>query len=314
MTRAKKFLYMTWARDYGLKRLKKVSPFVLEVFDLSKMSDEVLQTSPLEEIKRYAEPAPQPKLVSEEKVEGILTLSYFQVDDYLTCPLRYKYRHIMRIPVLPHHNLIFGRVLHNTIHFYLHSRMSGKKLSLEKLLDAYEERWINEGFLSREHEEMRKKAGRKAMRRFYRREEDSGQLPRFLEKSFKWQMDEVKFIGRWDRIDLSGAGAVIVDYKATEIKGQKEADKRTRDSLQMDLYALSFLKTQEASLVETQLHFLESDIIGHASKEGRKLDKAVEKIKEAETGIRAHDFDARPDWHNCSFCDFRMICPSSYAY
>jgi DNA helicase-2/ATP-dependent DNA helicase PcrA len=82
----------------------------------------------------------------------------------------------------------------------------------------------------------------------------------------------------------------------------------------MDLYALSFLKTQEASLVETQLHFLESDIIGHASKEGRKLDKAVEKIKEAETGIRAHDFAARPDWHNCSFCDFRMICPSSYAY
>jgi DNA helicase-2/ATP-dependent DNA helicase PcrA len=287
---------------------------VLEVFDLSKMSDEVLQTSPLEEIKRYAESAPQPKLVSEEKVEGILTLSYFQVDDYLTCPLRYKYRHIMRIPVLPHHNLIFGRVLHNTIHFYLHSKMSGKKLSLEKLLDAYEERWINEGFLSREHEEMRKKAGRKALRRFYRREKDSGQLPRFLEKSFKWQMDDVKFIGRWDRIDLSEAGAVIIDYKATEIKGQKEADKRTRDSLQMDLYALSFLKTQEASLFETQLHFLESDIIGHASKERRKLDKAVEKIKEAETGIRAHDFAARPDWHNCSFCDFRMICPSSYAY
>lgn len=314
MTRAKKFLYLTWARDYGLKRLKKVSPFVLEVFDLSKMSDEVLQTSPLEEIKRYAESAPQPKVVSEEKVEGVLTLSYFQVDDYLACPLRYKYRHIMRIPVLPHHNLIFGRVLHNTIHFYLHSKMSGKKLSLEKLLDAYDERWINEGFLSREHEEMRKKAGRKALRRFYRREEESRQLPRFLEKSFKWQMDDVKFIGRWDRIDLSEAGAVIVDYKATEIKGQKEADKRTRDSLQMDLYALSFLKTQEASLVETQLHFLESDIIGHASKEGRKLDKAVEKIKEAETGIRSHDFAARPDWHNCSFCDFRMICPSSYAY
>jgi DNA helicase-2/ATP-dependent DNA helicase PcrA len=314
MTRAKKFLYLTWARDYGLKRLKKVSPFVLEVFDLSKMSDEVLQTSPLEEIQRYAEAAPLPKVVSEEKAEGVLTLSYFQVDDYLTCPLRYKYRHIMRIPVLPHHNLVFGRVLHNTIHFYLHSKMSGKKLSLEKLLEAYEERWINEGFLSREHEEMRKKAGRKALRRFHRREENSGQLPHFLEKSFKWQMDEVRFIGRWDRIDLFKEGAIIIDYKATEVKGQKEADKRTKDSLQMDLYALSFLNTQESPLVETQLHFLESDIIGHASKKGEKLDKAKEKIKEAETGIRAQDYTARPDWHNCSLCDFRMICPSSYAY
>jgi len=314
MTRAKKFLYLTWARDYGLKRLKKVSPFVLEAFDLSKMSDEVLQTSALEEIKRYAEPAPQPKVVSEKKIEGVLTLSYFQVDDYLTCPLRYQYRHIMRIPILPHHNLVFGRVLHNTIHFYLQSKMTGKKFSLEELLDAYEDRWINEGFLSREHEEMRKKAGKKALRRFYRREEDSRRLPHFIEKSFKWQKDDVKFIGRWDRIDYTEEGAVIIDYKATEVKGQKEADKKARDSLQMDLYALSFLKAQEGSLIETQLHFLESDIIGHASKDEKKLEKAVEKINEAEAGIRAQDYTARPDWHSCSFCDFRMICPSSYAY
>src|SRR4030042_5296929 len=30
MSGAKKFLFLTWSRDYGLKRLKKVSPFVLE--------------------------------------------------------------------------------------------------------------------------------------------------------------------------------------------------------------------------------------------------------------------------------------------
>ncbi len=314
MTRAKRFLYLTWARDYGMKRLKKVSPFVLEAFDLAKMSDEVLQTSALEEIKRYAEPAPSPKVISEEKKEGVLTLSYFQINDYLTCPLRYKYRHIMRIPVLPHHNLVFGRVLHNTIHFYLQSQMSGKRLSEEKLLDAFEERWVNEGFLSREHEEMRKKAGKKALRRFYKRETDSKRRPLFLEKSFKWQQDEVRFSGRWDRIDQTEEGAVIIDYKATEVKSQKEADKKTRDSLQMDLYALSFVKTQDGPLIETQLHFLESDIIGHASKEEKKMDNAAEKIKEAEAGIRVQDYSAHPDWHNCSFCDFRTICPSSYAY
>jgi DNA helicase-2/ATP-dependent DNA helicase PcrA len=45
MTRARKLLYLTWARDYGLKRLKKVSPFVLEAFDLAKMPDEFLKIS-----------------------------------------------------------------------------------------------------------------------------------------------------------------------------------------------------------------------------------------------------------------------------
>jgi DNA helicase-2/ATP-dependent DNA helicase PcrA len=314
MTRAKDLLYLTWARDYGLKRLKKVSPFVLEAFDLPRMPDDVLQTSAIEEIKRYSKSPPQPKLIQEAKIKGILTLSYFQVDDYLTCPLKYRYRHIMRIPVLPHHNLVFGRVLHSTIHAYLKKRVEGVKLSQKELLREYDRRWINEGFLSREHEETRKKAGAKALRLFYRREEDSKRLPHFLEKSFKWQLNDVKFIGRWDRIDHTDDGAVIVDFKATEVKDQKEADKKAKDSLQMDLYALSFVKTQDTPLLETRLHFLGSDIVGHAQKKEKEMEKAVEKIKEAEAGIRAQNYQAKPDWHNCNFCDFKTICPSSYAY
>jgi DNA helicase-2/ATP-dependent DNA helicase PcrA len=314
MTRAKKLLYLSWARDYGLKRLKKVSPFVLEAFDLSKIPDDYPRTSAVEEIKSYAAMPSQPEVFPAAKEQGVLTLSFFQVDDYLTCPLKYKYRHVLRIPVLAHHNLVFGRVLHNTVHFYLRSRMSGKKFKEEELLKEYEERWVNEGFLSREHEEMRKEAGKRAILRFYLREEGSGRLPRSLEKNFKWQLKDVRFIGRWDRIDYSPEGAVIIDFKAAEIKDQREADKRTKESLQMDLYALSFVKTQDVPLAETQLYFLESDLIGHAKKREKELDRALERIKEAEEGIRGQDYKAKPDWHNCSFCDFRTICPSSYAY
>lgn len=184
----------------------------------------------------------------------------------------------------------------------------------KELLKEYEERWVNEGFLSREHEEMRKKAGEKALLQFYRREEGSARVPHFLEKSFKWQLDNIKFSGRWDRVDLSQEGAVIIDFKATEVKDQKEADKKTRDSLQMDLYALSFSRTQDVPLAETRLYFLESDIIGRAPKKEKEMARAAEKIKEAEAGVRSEDYRAKPDWHNCSFCDFRTICPSSYAY
>jgi DNA helicase-2/ATP-dependent DNA helicase PcrA len=192
--------------------------------------------------------------------------------------------------------------------------MSGKKVTEREMLKEYEDNWINEGFLSREHEEMRKKAGEKALRLFFRRQESSGVLPRFIEKSFKWQLDDVIFRGRWDRIDFTEKGGVVVDFKATEVKDRKEADKKARDSLQMDLYALSYIKTQDVPFLETQLHFLESDIIGHAQKKEKDLEKAAEKIKEAETGIRRQDYIARPDWHNCNYCDFRTICPSSYAY
>lgn len=314
MTRAKRFLYLTWAKDYGLKRLKKVSPFVLEALDLLKTPQDVLRTSPLEEIKRYATSSSQPRVFPSVREKEVLTLSYFQVEDYLTCHLKYKFRHLMKIPVLPHHTLIFGRILHNTIYFYLKKRLVGEKMNENELLREYEKRWINEGFLSREHEEMRKKAGERALRLFFCREENSGHLPSFLEQSFKWPLDKVKFIGRWDRVDFGKEGAVIIDYKATEVKDQKEADKKAKASLQMDLYALSFVKTQDAPLVETQLHYLESDIVGHAQKRENELEKAMEKIRETEAGIRSQNYKAMPDWFSCRLCDFRTICSFSYAY
>lgn len=314
MTRSKDQLYLTWARDYGLKRLKKVSPFVLEALDLPSTPEDTLRTSPLEEVKRQALGGSRSEIPAEKKIGRLLALSFFQVDDYLICPLRYKYRHIIRIPVLPHYNLVYGRVLHDTIHAFLKGKMSGRRSTEKTLLAEYKSRWLNEGFLSREHEEMKKKAGREALRRFFQREAASTDLPQFLEKRFKWQQNDIKFSGRWDRINLTESGGVIIDYKATEVKNQEEADKKTKDSLQMDIYALSYLRSQESDLWETRLHFLESDIVGHATKGEKELGRAEEKISLAAEGIRKQDFPAKPDWHNCNYCDFKTICPSSYAY
>jgi DNA helicase-2/ATP-dependent DNA helicase PcrA len=314
MTRAKHTLYLTWARDYGLKRLKKVSPFVLEALDLARIPEETQQASSLEEIQRYApRPVPAAKGV-QGGLQAELQLSFYQVDDYQTCPLKYRYRHIIRIPVLPHYNLVYGRVLHGTIHFYLQQRMAGKTPDVREVLTEYRHRWINEGFLSREHEEMKKKAGERALRRFVKRDQAFGQIPESLERSFKWQEAELRFTGRWDRIDRLPEGEVITDFKATEIKSQEEADHRTSSSLQMDVYALSFLKATGTPALETRLQFLESDIIGRARKGQKEIQRALDKIMEADSGIRRQDFTAKPDWHSCSNCVFNSICPDSYAY
>lgn len=314
MTRAMKFLYLTWSRDYGLKRLKKVSPFVLEAFDLAHPPEETLRSSALEEIKRYASREVMPAKVLRAEEGELLSLSFFRLDDYLTCPLRYKFRHILNVPLLPHHNLVFGRTLHHVIHLYLRKKISNGGISEEDLIEAYKKIWVNEGFLSREHEEMRRNAGEGALRLFYRREEKAGQLPKSIEKNFRWFHKDIKFSGRWDRIDETDSGGIIIDYKASGVKDQKEADKKTRDSLQMDLYALSFLKTQDREPFETRLHFLESDVVGHASKGKVEMDRSLSKIEEAAEGIRRKNFKAKADWHNCSHCDFKTICPDSYAY
>jgi DNA helicase-2/ATP-dependent DNA helicase PcrA len=314
MTRARHALYLTWARDYGLRRLKKVSPFVLEALDIPKMPDEVLRTSVLEEIRRYALADNRPATAAAGRSPGALKLSHVQVEDYLACPLKYRFRHVMRVPVLPHHSLVFGLVLHATIHSYLKRRQKGKKPTEQDVIDEYGKNWVNEGFLSREHEELRKAAGERALRLFYRREEESGRRPDFLEKPFRWQEGGIRFSGRYDRVDFEERGPVIIDFKSTEAASQKEADRRAADSLQMDVYALSFLKTEGILPIETRLHFLESDLVGRAAKGEKELRRAADKIRQAAEGVRGGDFTARPDWHTCSICEFKTICPSSCAY
>ncbi len=220
----------------------------------------------------------------------------------------------MRIPILPHHNLVFGRTLHAVINYYLLNKIAGNNISEDNLFEEYEKRWINEGFLSREHEDLRKKEGKKALRLFYRREESQNRVPSLMEKDFRWFLEDIKFNGRWDRIDFFEKGAVITDFKASQVKDQKEADKKTKDSLQMALYALSFSKIRKERLFEVRLHFLESDIIGHAKKTETELKRAMDKIEEVKEGIRSLDFRAKPDWHNCNNCDFKTICPDSYAF
>lgn len=314
MTRARRALFMTWARDYGLKRPKRISPFVLEALDIARLPDEVLKASVLEEIRRLALSEDRPRPPAAVRASGPLRLSHVQVEDYLTCPLKYRFRHVMRVPVLPHHSLVFGRVVHAAIYAYLRRRMKGLRPDESVLLEAYAANWVNEGYLSREHEELRRAAGERALRLFHRREEASDVLPAFLERPFRWQEAGVRFSGRFDRVDFEASGAVIIDYKTTEVASPKEADKAAADSLQLDIYALSFLRTEGMVPVETRLHFLGSDLVGRAVKGERELKRAEEKIRETAAGVRSGAFAAKPDWHNCSVCEFKTICPSSYAY
>src|SRR5919106_474811 len=104
MTRARRELFFASARDYGGARARKVSQFVLEALDLPKDAARPFKGRAVEEIERLAPPPAQdagalPPLADSEE----LLLSHKQVDDYQTCPLKYRYVHLLRVPILRHH-------------------------------------------------------------------------------------------------------------------------------------------------------------------------------------------------------------------
>ena len=66
-------------------------------------------------------------------------LSYSQIETFMTCPLQYKYRYILKIPIPPTAAGSFGTSIHLTLQKFYEQARQGKKLSQENLLQIYEE-------------------------------------------------------------------------------------------------------------------------------------------------------------------------------
>ena len=98
---------------------------------------------------------------------GPLTLSHSQVDDYLACPLKYRLRHLVRVPTPPHHALVVGNALHQAVAAWHLGQLRGTPAGRGRACSTRSRaHWSSEGFLSRDHEEARFEAGRAALRRF----------------------------------------------------------------------------------------------------------------------------------------------------
>ena len=312
MTRAKEELYLTAASDYGGARQRHISQFVIEALGNQVKVKEKQKSSALEAIERFAlkKQALRAKL-REAPEDQLLNLSYYQIDDYLTCPLKYKYVHILRIPILEHHTVIYGRAMHDAVTKYFQYKISGKRMELADLLEVFKESFTPQGFLDEKHQQERFRIGQEALASFYKEEEKRNSQPLFIEKSFSFVLENNKIRGRFDRVDKEEDGAIIMDFKTSELKKQKDADKRTRESLQLDIYALAYKNIFGELPKRVQLYFLESGLIGSAEIKEEDLEKVKARIREASEGIRQRNFAPAPAYLACAYCAFNQICPST---
>jgi DNA helicase-2/ATP-dependent DNA helicase PcrA len=185
-------------------------------------------------------------------------------------------------------------------------------MSSQELIDAFEAHWINEGFISREHEEARLREGRDALAQFHAFSEGV-EAPTSVEKRFRFQLGQDTVTGFLDRVDERGDGVTIIDYKSSMVRDQKEADKEARESQQLALYALAYRESVGRLADRVELHFLTPGgvVVGRALKGEKELDRAADRIRAAGVGIRAGLFQATPSPWVCGFCAFRTICPAT---
>jgi DNA helicase-2/ATP-dependent DNA helicase PcrA len=296
---------------------------------------------PLERLAAF-DPPERGAAAARGPVDEPLLLSFYAVDDYLTCPLKFKYGHVLRVPLAPHHALIYGSALHKAVQEFHRRHARGEVMTEDELTAAFELAWTNEGFLTRDHEEARLAAGRDALRRFREEQLKPGSvIPAYVERDFSFTLDGDRVRGRWDRVDIEPAGdgaaepdgapaphadtvsptlgltgrerVTITDYKSSDVRDPVKARKRARESLQLQIYAMGYEALTGRMPDYLQLHFLDSGLVGRVEVDPKRLEKARQKIAVAAAGMRARDYTAKPDRMACSYCPFREICPSSVA-
>ncbi|HET8571518.1 MAG TPA: ATP-dependent DNA helicase [Candidatus Limnocylindria bacterium] len=314
MTRAREELVLSWAQDYGGRRARRMSQFVLEALDLPPAAPiEAVRPSVAEQLARHQLPAQQPAVPSRPSLaDRPLSLSFYQVSDYLDCPARYRFGHVIRIPTPPSHAMVYGRALHAAVQAFHRRQMAGRAMSLEELNGALDANWESAGFLTREHEEARRDAARDALDRFWHEQQADPARPSAVEAEFSFQLGRDRVRGRYDRVDVEPDGRVVItDYKSSDVRDPATATRRARESLQLSIYALAYEAQHGRLPDELSLHFLESGIVGRSDPGEKRLEKAQEKIAMAAEGIRAQRFAATPQPMRCGFCPFREICPDA---
>lgn len=297
ITRAMDGLVFTSAENYGGTRKKKLSRFLIELGFHEKV--------PSETKTRYDK-------VKEKRLKRIPELpeyfSFTQLAAYSSCPLQYMYAHLLKIPVRNKPSQVFGKSMHNAISEITKERLK-KKLSLNDAFEIYDSSWVDDWYDSRKQRAQYYRAGKKAIRRFFKEFKDipppivliSGKPA--LEQKFKFKFQEYSLNGKIDRIDEMGERVEIIDYKTGTFKpnlpiGGKE---------QLIIYQMAVEQAFKMKVGKLTYYYLN---------EGRKLSftanekdkkRVIERIIDKARAIKKMKFEPNSGWH-CRYCDFKDIC------
>lgn len=305
LTRSQELLFVTSAASAaGARVRRRPSAFIAESGIPSRVMP-AAAASPAEQLTLPFASVPTPAPPGARSTT-LLTLSASKLSDYLTCPLKYKFRYVLNVPTPPHHALAFGNTIHAVLQDVATAVTSGRQLTVDDALRWYDQRWIGEGYESLDHEQARRESGRATLRSYLAAHPELlSQAPAAAEVPFAFESGALRITGRIDRLD-----AVADDRTRVVVTDFKTGEGKTKDAetdLQLSIYALAVRRALGLEPVKLRFSFVETGRDQETTRTPEQDQAALKRIEEHAERIRSGDFGATPGFH-CRFCDFRQIC------
>ncbi|MFH1412612.1 MAG: UvrD-helicase domain-containing protein [bacterium] len=315
MTRAKQGLYITGARDYGGVVEKKPSKFIAE----TGLEVQVIEADKSSELKRDLSNLDQEKTEVQISYELPVKFSFSQIESFNSCPWAYKHIYLLKIPMEPKPNTVFGRVIHNVLRDFFQPLLKmpeqadlfGSKkeinkelFSWEKILEIYINHWDDYGYENKKQAEEFKQKGKLMLKNFQQNLIDKFPNTVYLEKDFSFKIKDYIIKGAIDRVDQLGDGSVeIIDYKTGSPKTKIYFD----DKKQLLLYQLALEQALNLKVSKLSYYYLDNNSLISFSALENDLEKLKMHILDIIDSIRQFDFTPTPGFV-CKYCDFRNMC------
>jgi DNA helicase II / ATP-dependent DNA helicase PcrA len=294
-------------RDVNARILQAVSAEQREIFTSSALDDYLLDAE--RDARRRAqaiaardEPSLEPFL--PKRGEGVV-LSASDIDTYRTCPLKYKFARVFRIPQEPTLHQRFGIVVHQVLERF-HADDAGTLPELLGLLDAG---WRRGGFADSDQERQLRGKAASALTRYHERSQSEESQPIWFERAFTFKLGPHHLRGRVDRVDLLPSGEYeLIDYKT----GRPKSPAQLAEDVQLSLYAVGAREAWQLDASRQAYYYLlDDEKVAVASDEGDRSDWVREVVTEVADGILSQGFEPTPSVAACSLCDYRIACPAA---
>ena len=298
-------------RDVNSRILQAVSAEQREIYTSSALDDYLLDAE--RDARRRAQAVvarddPSVESFLPTRGDGVV-LSASDIDTYRTCPLKYKFARVFRIPQEPTIHQRFGIVVHQVLERF-HAR-SGEAVtgSLPDLLGLLDASWRRGGFGESEEERQLRGKAAAALTRYHTRFQSEEAEPMWFERAFSFKLGPHLLRGRVDRVDrLPGGDYELIDYKT----GRPKSPTQLVDDVQLSLYAVGAREAWSLDASQQAYYYVLDDqkVAVPADRQGRS-DWIQEVAMEVADGIMSQGFEPTPSFAACSMCDYRLVCPAA---
>jgi DNA helicase-2/ATP-dependent DNA helicase PcrA len=296
-------------RDVNSRILQAVTAEQREIFVSSTLDEYLLDAE--RDARRRAQVVAardEPSLESflPRRGEGVV-LSASDIDTYRTCPLKYKFARVFRIPQEPTIHQRFGILVHQVLERF-HAR-EGAGGSLAELLGLLDAGWRRGGFGDSEEERQLRGKAATSLTRYHQRFESEESTPVWFERAFTFKLGPHLLRGRVDRVDLLPGGEYeLIDYKT----GRPKSEAQLADEVQLSLYAVGAREAWSLDASQQAYYYLLDDQkVTVPADAGDRSEWVRDVAVEVAEGILSQGFEPTPSFAACSVCDYRLVCPAA---